>query len=92
MSPRGAQNAELQGRTSSAAAAEAAMAMRNARCSPQCALSAAEIQWFLSGHPTTNRFIVRTASSHRGGQEIGIKEQTPSPYGGGFFFLIIKLI
>lgn len=91
MSPRGAQNAELQGRISSAAA-EADMAIRNVRCSPQYARNAEEIRWFLSGHPTTSRFIARTASSHRNGQETGINEQTPLPCGGGVLYYRYRLV
>ena len=85
MSPRGAPNAELQGRISSAAAAGMGMVARNVKCSPQYAHNAEEIRWFPSGHPTTSRFIARTASSHRNGQETGIKEQTPLPFGSGVF-------
>ena len=80
---KGALNAGLQGRISSAAAAVGAdMAIRNVRCSPQYARSAEEIQWFLSGHPTTSRFIARTASSR---ETTGINQQGPSLHGGGFF-------
>lgn len=83
---KGALDAELQGRAS-AAVAETDMAGRNVKCSRQYALSAAEIQWFLSSRLTTSLFIVRTASNHGGGQEVDIEEPTRFPYRGGVFYI-----
>ena len=80
MNHKGALNAELQGRISSAAAGMD-MAGLHVKCSRQYARSAAEIQWFLFNHPTTSRFIAKIAFSR---ETTGINQQTPLHSGAGF--------
>lgn len=76
MNHKGALNAGLQGRISSAAAGTGTAGL-NGKCSRQYARSAGEIQWFLSNRPTTSRFIAKIAFNR---ETTGINQQNPASF------------